>query len=103
MGLGCSDLLELGPAFFMWHNSRNGSTPSEQFLSQNGDSSFLWRENTTDREILSHCTVKENHLLTVGTKFNSGYFFNSSSDMNRSVWTLSLQCQESALQNYATM
>lgn len=49
MGLGCSDLLELGPAFFTWHNSRNGSAPSEQFLSQNGDSSFLWMENTTDR------------------------------------------------------
>lgn len=49
MGLGCSDLLELGPAFFTWCNSRNGSTPRERFLSQNGDSSFLWMENTTDR------------------------------------------------------
>ena len=50
---------------------------------------FGWKTLQTG-EILSHCTVKENHLLTVGTKFNSGYFFNSISDMNRSVWTLSL-------------
>lgn len=74
MGLGCLDLLELGPAFSTWRKSRNGNTPSEQFLSQNGDSSLLWMENSRDREILSHCTVKESHLLTVGTKFNSGYF-----------------------------
>lgn len=64
--------------------------------------SFGWKTLQTG-EIVSHCTVKGNHLLTVGTKFNSGYFFNSSSDMDRSVWTLSLQCQESASQNHGTM
>lgn len=49
MGFGCSDLLELSPAFSTWRGSRNGSTPSKQFLSRNGDSSILWMENTTDR------------------------------------------------------
>lgn len=49
MRLGCLDLLELGPAFSTWRNSRNGNTPSEQFLSQNGDSSLLWMENSRHR------------------------------------------------------
>lgn len=61
--------------------------------------SFGWKTLQTG-EILLHCTVKQNHLLTVGTKFNSWCFY---SDTNRSVWTLSLQCQEFVSQNYATM
>lgn len=34
--------------------------------------SFGWKTRETGE--ISHCTAKESHLLTVGTKFNSGYF-----------------------------